>query len=472
MKRILAVAALALCVSCSHPTPPDLADRVHPIDINAPYRAADYAFLKDAIGTRSIVQLGESIHVTSEFPRARLRLIQYLHEELGFDVLSFEGSLLDTWLAQEFIYRSRLNEHDTAAQAMKIAFFGLWQTDPMREVLEYVIRTQSTPHPLYLSDFDIQPGMSRANRGAAATLAAFFAALRVYDPAAETAGLDRWKSSLAPALSCDSPPAADLPLDNIDRWIANTAAAVASQRPAPHGAALRLVPTYLRARLAHCEEVRQASGSRRTYQAARDRLNAANVLALRDRVSQSHRILVWAHHSHVNHNSTGKNTPSMGQQLLSLAPDSLYTIGLFAGGGRAYDAIKIDQPGILGMFPKPLRSIDDYGIESSLAHASAQDFFVDFTSPGSGKLPDAWLQSSYGRAETSEKMPFILARDFHAAVFIQKVHPASLRLFPPWLAILLNLGGFVMHPVVLGFIAALVALKLGFWIVRRNQQPR
>lgn len=468
MNRIFAAAAFALGVSCSPHVAPDLTSRVHPLDFNAPYRAADYVFLKDAVGARSIVQLGESIHVTSEFPRARLRLIQYLHEEMGFDVLAFEGSLIDTWLAQEFIYRSNLPERDKASQAMRIAFFGLWQTDPMREVLEYVIRTQSTPHPLYLSDFDIQPGMSRANRGAAASLGAFLDALRVYDPSANAAEVDSWKTTLAPALNCDASAAgADVPVP-LDAWINKTATTVAAQRPAMHAEALRLVPSFIRARLAHCQAVREANGSRRVYQAERDRLNAANAIELQSRVSQSHRILLWAHHSHVNHNATGKNTPSMGQHLLAAAPNSLYTIGLFAGGGSAYDAFRLDQPGILGFFPKPLRAIGDYGVESSLSRASDRDFFADFTAPG--KLPDEWLQPSFGRAETSLKMPLILARDFNAAVFIQKVHPASLRLFPPWLSPLLTLGGFVMHPFVLGLLTALIVLKLGIWISRRRRK--
>jgi len=470
MKHILVAALLALSISCSSKISPDLAGRVHPLDFSAPYRAADYVFLKDAVGARSIVQLGESIHVTSEFPRARVRLIQYLHEEMGFDVLAFEGSLIDTWLAQEFIYRSKRNERDTAAQSMRIAFFGLWQTDPMREVLEYVVRTQSTPHPLYLSDFDIQPGMSRANRGAAASLGAFLEALRVYDPSASAAELDSWKTTLAPALNCDASAAgAELPVP-LNAWIDKTASTVAAQRPVMHAEALRLVPNFIRARLAHCQTVREANGSRRVYQAERDRWNAVNAIELQSHVSQTHRILLWAHHSHVNHNATGKNTPSMGQHLLAVAPNSLYTIGLFAGGGSAYDAFQLDQPGILGFFPKPLRAIGDYGVESSLARASDRDFFVDFTAPG--KLPDEWLRPSFGRAETSQKMPLILARDFHAAVFIQKVHPASLRLFPAWLSFLFTLGGFLMHPFVLGFIAALIVLKLGIWISRRRRKPR
>ena len=42
------------------------------VDINSPYTPGAYSFLARAVREASIVQLGESIHVTTEFPRARL----------------------------------------------------------------------------------------------------------------------------------------------------------------------------------------------------------------------------------------------------------------------------------------------------------------------------------------------------------------------------------------------------------------
>jgi len=66
----------------------------HRLDIRAPYNSADYAFIGEAIGERSVVALGESIHLTREMPLVRLNLVRYLHEQRGMDVLAFEGSLI------------------------------------------------------------------------------------------------------------------------------------------------------------------------------------------------------------------------------------------------------------------------------------------------------------------------------------------------------------------------------------------
>ena len=133
----------------------------HTIDLATPDRATDYDYLRTAVGARSIVQLGESIHLTDEFPRAQLRLVQHLHESMGFDVLALEGSVVNAWLAMERLYGAP-NDTAAVAAAQEIAWFPLWDTSAMREVMRYVAATQRTASPLYLASFDMQAGQSRA----------------------------------------------------------------------------------------------------------------------------------------------------------------------------------------------------------------------------------------------------------------------------------------------------------------------
>ncbi len=47
------------------------APQVHPIDLDSSYSAESYTFLDAAIGSRTAVALGESIHVTQEMPLVR-----------------------------------------------------------------------------------------------------------------------------------------------------------------------------------------------------------------------------------------------------------------------------------------------------------------------------------------------------------------------------------------------------------------
>lgn len=159
--------------------PPTPQFRPDPIDLNTPYRASDYAFIGDAVGDSRVVSLGESIHVTREMPFVRLNLLRYLHENKGFDTIAFEGSLIDAWTAEEHAYRSREPLPKKAATLDLEALFGLWQTPEMQQVLAYALSTQNTPHPLYVTSFDLQPGYAHAYSGSAsASLKAFLEALR------------------------------------------------------------------------------------------------------------------------------------------------------------------------------------------------------------------------------------------------------------------------------------------------------
>ena len=148
-------------MSCAHdPRPEDvqqIAQRAVALDLDKPYAADDYKFLDHAIGSASIVQLGESLHITQEFPRIRVRFIEFLHEQLGFDTLALEGSLTQAWLAEESLYRSDIG------RAQELAWFRLWRTEPMRELMAYVYVTQSTATPLHLTSFDIEIGRSSAS---------------------------------------------------------------------------------------------------------------------------------------------------------------------------------------------------------------------------------------------------------------------------------------------------------------------
>ena len=130
------------------------------VDINSPYTPGAYSFLAHAVREASIVQLGESIHVTTEFPRARLQLIRYLHEQMGFDVLALEGSLTQAWLAQEHLYPISGPVDGRIEEAQRFGWFKLWNTLEMRELMAYVELSQRTPRPLYLTSFDVQTGAS------------------------------------------------------------------------------------------------------------------------------------------------------------------------------------------------------------------------------------------------------------------------------------------------------------------------
>ena len=56
---------------------------------------SDLLPLKQEIGNARIVMLGEQTHGEGETMSAKIRLIKFLHREMGFDVLAFESSIFE-----------------------------------------------------------------------------------------------------------------------------------------------------------------------------------------------------------------------------------------------------------------------------------------------------------------------------------------------------------------------------------------
>lgn len=56
---------------------------------------SDLEPLLDAIGSARVVQLGEPSHGAGSAFAAKVRLIKFLHQRMGFDVLAWESGLYD-----------------------------------------------------------------------------------------------------------------------------------------------------------------------------------------------------------------------------------------------------------------------------------------------------------------------------------------------------------------------------------------
>ena len=438
-----------------------------PIDFGAPYAASSFGFLKEAVGDASIIELGESIHVTAEFPRARLRLVQYLHEALGFDVLALEGSLTQAWLAEEYLYRSSETVARRVERAQQLAWFKLWNTVEMRQLMAYVDASRGTEAPLYLTSFDVQTGASAEFGMTPSVLEALFDSLEVFGNAPDLPLTRRELTArLAPVVQCpigssvglgaDKQPALAA-VDALQRWIEYIAPTVTSKRPTAHVAALRLIPDNLRDHVTLCEHAS-------TWQRTRDELNAENALVLRNEVSLTHKIILWAHHSHVAYNSVGDRTPSMGQHIRERVGRSVYTIGLFAGGGRFLDVAPLSV--------HDLPAINKVGVERLLASAGERSYFINLLTLPTDDASAGWLLPQGSRMEGRWTRSTVLARDFDGAIYLQSVSPGTGMLADGPMLVLRVFGFFVEHTVGTAIVliswAVLLSIRLSRFIRRRR----
>ena len=110
----------------------------------------DLEMLKPLLHDKRIVFLGESSHGVAQFNLAKTRLIQFLHQEMGYNVLAFESGMGNVMNAQGQI------DKQAALQTMKDAIFGVWWTKETLPLFDYAKSTQATEQPLVLTGFDIQ----------------------------------------------------------------------------------------------------------------------------------------------------------------------------------------------------------------------------------------------------------------------------------------------------------------------------
>lgn len=108
----------------------------------------DLAPLKAVLKDARIVQLGENTHGDGRCFEAKARLIRFLHEEMGFEVLAFESGMWECDRAN-----AQLAKGD-AEGAMTSSVFGIWHTAPVRSLFKYLADRAKTNKPLVLAGFD------------------------------------------------------------------------------------------------------------------------------------------------------------------------------------------------------------------------------------------------------------------------------------------------------------------------------
>jgi len=88
----------------------------------------------------------------------KVRLIQFLHQQMGFDVIAFESGLFECFRADE------LADLLGADSLMRNCIFGVWHAEETLPLFDSIKAARGTSRPLILAGFDTQ--FSTASRTA------------------------------------------------------------------------------------------------------------------------------------------------------------------------------------------------------------------------------------------------------------------------------------------------------------------
>jgi erythromycin esterase len=274
---------------------------------------SDLQPLRAVVGDADIVGLGDGTHGTHEFYTMKLRAIDYLVRELGFDIVAYELS---------FAVAEDLNAYvvdgvgDPRAILRRIGGLGyfFWDAEEILQVVEwmrmYNAHRGSRP-PVQLAGSDVWDLRSSAR--------AVVSYLRTVDPAEADAAENDYLCVLSltgiyPA-GCQQGPTLT---------VYNRLAARRGDLGTGNGAA-----AYETA-LQHARVITQSFNF-----SERDRYMALNLRWLHEVRSQTKRIIYWAHNEHVGKIRSGQTPSGSAGGFLQQAVGSEYVaIGTLTGTGQ------------------------------------------------------------------------------------------------------------------------------------------
>lgn len=352
----------------------------------------DLEFLKPILKDKTLVCLGESFHRVAQYSSMKTRLIKYLHENLGFDVIAFESDLGDCTATYED------TDKLTSKQIMEDSIFPVWHSKETLGLFDYIKEQKKTAKPLYLTGYDMQPTtlystmfMSKwmgnvdkeyAKEYAAMEIGYFrdcYSILNKYvdDSYKHAKELKQIENKYAPQY------------EKAVKFIEKNKKKLAAAYP-DNPNIIAITEKVLSEKMKFVEMAMKDTVDSYEF---RDRIMAQNVEWIMKTMYPGKKVILWAHNDHLAKNTSkilekedGKwinSFTSMGEILNKELKDKEYVLGFYANRGRACSIVTQKN---FDINPMPKGSLENIMAKSGYKYS-----FVDLSGQKAENESNSWM---------------------------------------------------------------------------------
>jgi erythromycin esterase len=389
---------------------------------------SDLQPLRDVIGDARVVMLGEQSHGDGTVFLAKTRLIEFLHQEMGFDVLAFESGLFDMRKAWE-----AMASGTDPREAFSTGVFGIWAgSAEVQPLITYLGEVAGSDRPLELAGFDSQFTASGSRSSYLSDLEAF-----LESEGSPLPGDPRWPGFRATltGLIDGSHYSTKPPEEEKERFrevIADLREWVGDGAVADPGSERRFWAQLLKSTEAQAEGTWRMEMENMTLEsgAFRDEQMGDNLVWLANDWYRGRKIIVWAatFHNVRNIADIDSRMPeldytravTMGHRVWEALGDDVYNLGFTAYQGEAAPWFADSA--------QALAVPAEGSLEDLMARAGLQDAIVDFrgAGPALSWLSKPMIARPLGYAEMEADWTSILD-----GMFFDRVMKRSTRADPP-----------------------------------------